>query len=236
MRLLISTSLLLALFTGCQLAQPLPPTPPAVSPQPALPYCGDGTCDSPFETPISCPEDCPAPAPSPPSPPSPPRCPDSIDLGSALPLDRMDTTTGAPAATDRASCGDGTSAPAIVYEWTAAENGVYRFSVTASFAAVLQLRRSDCLGGEQACTASQTDVQLTAGEPIGIAVTGDAGASGDFELAITRLPAVCGNGICEANEQCDECTADCGACPYCGDGTCDAGESCDSCSSDCGAC
>jgi len=73
---------------------------------------------------------------------------------------------------------------------------------------------------------------------------------------------ICGNNICELNENCNTCSDDCGTCPssnnpggpsnsediietdtdspssnsYCGDNYCDASESCISCSIDCGNC
>ncbi|HJL16705.1 MAG TPA: M23 family metallopeptidase [Sandaracinaceae bacterium LLY-WYZ-13_1] len=47
----------------------------------------------------------------------------------------------------------------------------------------------------------------------------------------------CGDGTCDAGEDCASCASDCGGCgPACGDGTCDAGEDCASCASDCGSC
>jgi hypothetical protein len=49
-------------------------------------------------------------------------------------------------------------------------------------------------------------------------------------------PVVCGNGWCEAGEDCNSCSQDCGACPTCGDAVCSWGEDCNSCSQDCGAC
>jgi len=62
----------------------------------------------------------------------------------------------------------------------------------------------------------------------------------DFFFSSAPTPtASCGDGTCDADEDCASCDADCGACatgPSCGDGTCDAGESCTSCSGDCGAC
>src|SRR5262249_49459363 len=48
---------------------------------------------------------------------------------------------------------------------------------------------------------------------------------------------VCGNGWCEAGEDCSTCAYDCGSCgPVCGDGWCDWGEDCSTCSYDCGGC
>ena len=47
----------------------------------------------------------------------------------------------------------------------------------------------------------------------------------------------CGDGECTADETCNTCPADCGACdPICGDGTCDTGETCGSCPQDCDPC
>lgn len=45
----------------------------------------------------------------------------------------------------------------------------------------------------------------------------------------------CGDGVCEASEQCESCPQDCGAC-MCGDGLCSTDETCASCEMDCGAC
>lgn len=54
---------------------------------------------------------------------------------------------------------------------------------------------------------------------------------------------VCGNNICNSDENCSTCSSDCGLCssissPYCGDGICRGSpfETCTSCSSDCGSC
>jgi MYXO-CTERM domain-containing protein len=49
-----------------------------------------------------------------------------------------------------------------------------------------------------------------------------------------QLGPVCGNGKCENNENCSNCSQDCGSC--CGNGACDNGENCGSCSKDCGSC
>ena len=46
----------------------------------------------------------------------------------------------------------------------------------------------------------------------------------------------CGDGTCDADETCESCVEDCGACPTCGDGTCDADETCELCPADCGTC
>lgn len=52
-----------------------------------------------------------------------------------------------------------------------------------------------------------------------------------------ECPPECGNGTCEVGEDCEVCAKDCGNCaPTCGDGECDSGESCDACPRDCGLC
>jgi len=53
---------------------------------------------------------------------------------------------------------------------------------------------------------------------------------------------VCGNDICEDDETCSTCEADCGACPVaptgtiCGNDICEDDETCSTCEADCGAC
>jgi hypothetical protein len=62
-------------------------------------------------------------------------------------------------------------------------------------------------------------------------------AYSDEEIGILANPSVvCGDGSCDALEDCGSCAADCGACPVCGDGTCAASEGCGSCAADCGEC
>ncbi|MCP3682416.1 MAG: S8 family serine peptidase [bacterium] len=49
----------------------------------------------------------------------------------------------------------------------------------------------------------------------------------------------CGDGLCNGDETCTNCPADCGVCaPVCGDGTCNGleGENCFTCEQDCGVC
>ena len=47
----------------------------------------------------------------------------------------------------------------------------------------------------------------------------------------------CGDAVCEGDETCSSCSADCGSCePVCGDGTCNGAETCSTCEVDCGAC
>jgi hypothetical protein len=64
----------------------------------------------------------------------------------------------------------------------------------------------------------------------------------DAEILLTKLgpkqiEPSCGDTICNGDETCDSCPADCGICPpECGDGTCDSSESCGTCPADCGTC
>ncbi|MBN1792905.1 putative metal-binding motif-containing protein [Candidatus Woesearchaeota archaeon] len=49
----------------------------------------------------------------------------------------------------------------------------------------------------------------------------------------------CGDGVCDLDENCSSCSADCGECPalpFCGDGVCNGDENCSSCETDCGVC
>jgi hypothetical protein len=46
----------------------------------------------------------------------------------------------------------------------------------------------------------------------------------------------CGDGWCEAGEDCENCDVDCGACDACGDTVCSAAETCTTCEADCGDC
>lgn len=47
----------------------------------------------------------------------------------------------------------------------------------------------------------------------------------------------CGDGVCEGDEECNACVADCGTCgPMCGDAECNGDETCETCPADCGDC
>ncbi len=65
---------------------------------------------------------------------------------------------------------------------------------------------------------------------------GEGGGAGGAGGAGGSAPA-CGDGVCDASETCQGCSADCGACPpACGDGACNGAETCADCPGDCGAC
>ncbi|MBU1239157.1 hypothetical protein KKF84_17305 [Myxococcota bacterium] len=55
----------------------------------------------------------------------------------------------------------------------------------------------------------------------------------DTQNWLCEVPAVCGDGTCDAGEDSTSCPADCPVVPVCGDGTCDAGEDSTSCPEDC---
>ena len=69
----------------------------------------------------------------------------------------------------------------------------------------------------------------------GIDLDGD-GKTGCEDPDCAGFCATCGNGACDAAEDCRLCPADCGSCPVCGDLQCDAAESCTTCPADCGQC
>ena len=77
-----------------------------------------------------------------------------------------------------------------------------------------------------------------------IGTTGDAGTDGTIpgpDAAVCPVspgcPVDCGNGMCGADENCDNCAADCGQCTSsCGDTVCDPTDHCSTCPSDCGTC
>lgn len=98
------------------------------------------------------------------------------------------------------SCGDA-GAPDVVYEFTAPADGVYLFQTAgSSFDTVLALvDTSDC-STELACNdddLSRSDLSsliaadLTAGQNVAVVIQGFQGASGPFELTISRLLQSC---------------------------------------------
>lgn len=69
--------------------------------------------------------------------------------------------------------------------------------------------------------------------------TTDAGTTdaGTTDAGTIDAGPSCGDGVCNGGETCQDCPADCGACPAsCGDSVCGDGEDCLSCPGDCGAC
>jgi N-acetylneuraminic acid mutarotase len=103
---------------------------------------------------------------------------------------------------------------------------------------------SDCSCGDgqncepqanQCVCAPQCDGRICGPDGCG----GSCGGCGDDEFCTEAgrcddVPAQCGNNVCEDDESCLNCPADCGQC--CGDGACSAvhGEDCATCAADCG--
>jgi len=68
---------------------------------------------------------------------------------------------------------------------------------------------------------------------------GSCGSNEDCVNCSSDCGVCCGDGDCNYDETCLSCEMDCGICPdgdFCGDGVCGVGESCDFCHVDCGAC
>jgi cysteine-rich repeat protein len=110
-----------------------------------------------------------------------------------------------------ASCGGGAQSPEVAYAFTAAKSGVLDAKLTSSVALTLSLRTTceDDLS-ETACklltpTAGRLTVPVTAGESFVVVVDGvDPYASGSYELDIRTRSIVCGDGLRDAPEACDD--------------------------------
>jgi len=93
--------------------------------------------------------------------------------------------------------------------------------------------------GEEETGEEETGEEETGEEETGEEETGEE-ETGEEETGAEETgdePPFCGDGECDASEDCAKCAADCGDCPaFCGDGTCDANEDCTLCSADCGDC
>ena len=87
-----------------------------------------------------------------------------------------------------------------------------------------------------ASTAACTGDPQIAGEAGEFAVEAPVAAdlTVDEEIWLASLGAECGNGSCEAPEDCNTCPSDCGDC--CGNHKCEPPEDCKSCPGDCGSC
>lgn len=88
------------------------------------------------------------------------------------------------------------------------------------------------------CGACACEQCVCDNDPLCCTVAWDASCatlcSGGCGFACDSFVPSCGDGGCQAGEDCDSCPDDCGAC--CGDGTCANGETCATCPGDCGAC
>lgn len=150
--------------------------------------------------------------------PTPPQCPQT-DLGNTVPLTVSGSTTGAQNH-QSGSCG-GASAAEKTFRYTAPLAGTYSIDTFgSSIDTILYVRNVTCAGAELACNddatpdgSSQVSVTLTAGQAVVIVVDGYGTLGGNFQLNITRptggtptptAAPVCGNGIVESGEDCDD--------------------------------
>ncbi|WP_438007899.1 MXAN_6577-like cysteine-rich protein [Sorangium sp. So ce321] len=125
-------------------------------------------------------------------------CSSAIDLGSVFPQVVTGTTAEQPESVTP-TCGSST-APDMLYSYTAAENGTYIFDTFgSSFDTVLQvfdgscstpLRCNDDAGGGR---QSRLTVDMVAGQTVLIAVDGRGTSSGEYVLQVDRFA---GLGTC----------------------------------------
>jgi len=110
------------------------------------------------------------------------------------------------------ACGGG-SGRDVVYSITPASSGKATVTVTADFAAIVSTRTScSDAQSEAGCQGIQTtgggtmtlEVPVFGGAPTFIVIDGYGGTSGEFTLDVEVSSAVCGNGIAELPEQCDD--------------------------------
>jgi|GEM_PF-1954965 len=110
------------------------------------------------------------------------------------------------------SCGGG-SAPDVVYTFTPASSGKAVVKLTADFGAILSARAScDTPTSESKCSdvadskggTTSIEFPVFAGAPVSLFVDGYAGATGTFTLDVEVSNAVCGNGVAELPETCDD--------------------------------
>lgn len=121
-----------------------------------------------------------------------------------------DTSSGV-ASIDSAKCGGGT-ANDLVYTFVPTAAGRATITLQSSFDAILSAR-TDCAKGETevSCMATPSGggetsiaVSATAGQPISIVVDGADGHSGSFKLDVAIGKTVCGDGLAQLPEQCDD--------------------------------
>lgn len=110
------------------------------------------------------------------------------------------------------ACGGG-SGPDVVYTFTPASSGKAVVKLTAAFSAIVSARSScDVSTSEVKCTdvpsseggVTTMELPVFGGTPVSIIIDGYAGSNGTFTLDVDVSTAVCGNGIAELPETCDD--------------------------------
>lgn len=134
------------------------------------------------------------------------------------------------------ACGGGSGAD-VVYTFTPPSSGKATIKLTAPFTAIVSARSScDVSTSEIKCADIATpeggtttmEIPVFGGTPVSVFVDGYAGSNGTFTLDVDVSSAVCGNGIAELPETCDDGnkTAGDGCSPTC---TLEAGGVIDAC-------
>lgn len=110
------------------------------------------------------------------------------------------------------ACGGGSGAD-VVYTFTPTSSGKAVVKLTAAFSAIVSARSScDVSTSEVKCTdvpsaeggTTSMELPIFAGTPVSIIIDGYAGSNGTFTLDVDVSNAVCGNGIAELPEACDD--------------------------------
>jgi cysteine-rich repeat protein len=110
------------------------------------------------------------------------------------------------------ACGGG-SAPDVVYAITSPSSGKAIVTLTADFSAIVSARTTCALStSESKCAdvSSSTggtttmEVPVFANTPVYLVVDGYGGSAGGFTLDVAVSTAVCGNGVAELPETCDD--------------------------------
>ena len=94
---------------------------------------------------------------------------------------------------------------------------------------------NDVVNADEDCDGAFLDGETCLSLGYGGGVVSCSGCA--FNLDGCDEEASCGDGLCDATEDCTGCPEDCGVCPLlCGDGICSPGETCAGCAADCGVC
>jgi len=113
------------------------------------------------------------------------------------------------------SCGSSSTAKDVVYRLNSGPGGKATVSLESAgtnFDSVLYVRAGDCATGSQ--LGCDDDYSSTGGEILTfdaaanteywIFVDGYSGKSGNYQLKVSVVPPVCGNGVIEGSEACDD--------------------------------